>query len=80
MPHNRAHGISRSTWACVLRGRTKWVGTHSNIAAYRAADSNGSSNYGRKSMPTIACGPQRYLFAGAKIDQKTGRIDDLASG
>jgi hypothetical protein len=75
MPHNR--GTQRKPKYVGLasyKGHTKWVGTHSSIAAYKAAEQQRLAELreevdagNREPIPTV------LEFAGAKIDQKTGR-------
>lgn len=77
MPHNR--GTRRKPKYVGLasyKGRTKWVGTHSSIAAYKEAEQQRLAELreevdagDRQPAPTV------LEFAGAKIDQKTGRIE-----
>ncbi len=77
MPHNRGTRHKPKYVGLVsYRGRTKWVGTHSNIAAYKAAEQQRLAELreevdadDRLRAPTV------LEFAGAKIDQKTGRIE-----
>src|ERR1700691_3783718 len=77
MPHNR--GTRRNPKYVGLasyRGHTKWLATHSSIAAYRAAEQQRLAELreevdasDREPVPTV------LEFAGAKIDEKTGRIE-----
>jgi integrase len=76
MPHNRGTRHNPKYVGLVsYKGRTKWVGTHSSIAACKAAEQQRLAElreevdaYDRLRVPTV------LEFAGATIDQKTGRI------
>lgn len=77
MPHNRGtRHKPKYVGLASYKGRTKWVGTHSSIAAYKAAEQQRLVGLreevdadDRLRAPTV------LEFAGAKIDQKTGRIE-----